>query len=200
MHSWKLLDRRLILASQSPRRKEILRALGLAPDVIAPRAVCEEPFIQSDSLVPSLKRLALAKAQSVALDHPEALCLGADTVVALETKILGKPADKSEARRMLRSLSGRPHIVHTAVALLCNGGSFAESGAAATTVYFRTLHEPEIEAYLAENEYADKAGAYAIQGRAMEFIDKIEGCYYNVMGLPISATIALFEHYHSRKG
>ena len=91
-------------------------------------------------------------------------------------------------------------MVYTAVALLCNACSFAESVVAATTVWFRRIHEPDIEAYLAQNEYADKAGAYAIQGKAMEFVDKIEGCYYNVMGLPISATIALFEHYHSRKG
>jgi septum formation protein len=101
---------------------------------------------------------------------------------------------------MLRELSGRAHTVFSAVALLCNAASFAQSAAASTTVYFRAIHESEIEAYLAAGEYADKAGAYAIQGKAMEFVDKIEGCYYNVMGLPISATITLFEHYQSRKG
>ncbi|MDD5675904.1 MAG: Maf family protein [Chitinivibrionales bacterium] len=199
MRLWKTIDRRLVLASQSPRRKEILLALGLTFDIIPPRGVPEEPFIQSDDLAPSLRRLAVAKAQSVALGQSEALVLGADTVVALKAEVLGKPADKPAARRMLRKLSGKVHTVYTAVALLCNACAFAESAVAATTVYFRPLSETDVESYLTSNEYADKAGAYAIQGRAMEFVDKIEGCYYNVMGLPIRATIALFEHYQLRK-
>ena len=171
---------RLVLASASPRRQEILRTAGI-PFVARPAHVDETP-IAGETPEAFVGRLAEAKAQAV-LQNDEQV-LGADTVVVIDETVLGKPADANEAQRMLRSLSGRTHRVLTGICLL--NGDQVQRATEETTVYFRELDEQEIADYVATGEPMDKAGAYGIQGAAAKFIYRIEGCYFNVVGLPIS--------------
>ena len=159
----------------------------------------ESAFLRKEDLCGSLQTLACAKASSVAEENVTALVLGADTIVALGSSVLGKPQNESDARSMLTALSGKTHVVYTGVALVCKESGFVYSEYAATTVTFRSLAKEEIESYLACSEWIDKAGAYAIQGNALVFVDRIDGCYYNVVGLPISATIRCFTEYTLRK-
>ncbi|MCL2181916.1 MAG: Maf family protein [Chitinispirillia bacterium] len=190
------INRPIILASGSPRRSQILRMMGVEFELAKSGVEDEDAYLDRDDLEHSLCRLASAKAESASKSHPEALVLGADTTVVVGGKeIFGKAADRDDAARMLRTLSGRSHTVITATALLCNSASFRESAAACTEVFFRPLEEEEILHYLSFPEYEDKAGAYAVQGGAMTFIDRIEGCYYNVMGLPVTATLSLFKKF-----
>ncbi|MDR2591347.1 MAG: Maf family protein [Chitinispirillales bacterium] len=193
------IRRPVILASGSPRRSQILGMMGIAFETALSGVKDEGAYIDAGDLDTSLCRLAAAKARDASERHTGALVLGADTIVVADGKVLGKPADKDDARRMLSLLSGRRHTVVTAVALLCGEVDFSESAAVRTAVFFRTLEEEEIEHYLSFPEYEDKAGAYAVQGGAMTFIDRIEGCYYNVMGLPVTATLGLFKKF-ARKG
>jgi septum formation protein len=193
------LDRQLILASNSPRRKEILERLGFEFSVRAPRLDDEVGYVRADDLPGSLGELARAKALSIAEDTPSSLVLGGDTVVAWGECIMGKPRSRDEARYMLESLAGVEHEVVTGVALVCIDAGLRAQSFSRTRVWFRALSPEEIDWYLAMEEYADKAGAYAIQGSAMAFVERIEGCFYNVVGLPISATLGLFEEYRSRK-
>ncbi len=197
---WRNPDRRIILASQSPRRREILSALGFEFDVVRPSVENEADFFSGRQLDKELAALAVAKAQSVSVSRPDALVLGADTVVSIDGVALGKPTTKSDAATMLRRLSGRRHTVLTSVALVCGECGFAAGAIETTAVQFRSLAQWEIDEYLSRGEYCDKAGAYAIQGRAMAFIDRIDGCYYNVVGLPVRKTIDLFASYADRKG
>jgi septum formation protein len=192
MISWLNPGRPVILASRSPRRKAILSQMGFTFTVRNPSPIDEAAYIDSADLNGSLKRLACAKAQSIACRRPGSLVLGADTVVVKGTTVLGKPRDRSEAFSMLRKLSDGRHRVLTAVALICVNASFSTAAVARTDVFFRCLTVDEMEAYLDLGEYRDKAGAYAIQGRAMAFIDAVKGCYYNVVGLPVSETIRAF--------
>ena len=191
MLTWQNPGRPLVLASQSPRRKEILTNMGLTFTTVAPAELDEASYIDARNLGASLESLALAKAQTVASRNPGALVLGADTVVVKDDQVLGKPADRAEAAAMLKTLSGACHQVLTGVALVCRCESFIASAVACTDVFFRTIPGAEIDDYLCHDEYRDKAGAYAIQGRAMIFVERIAGCYYNVVGLPVSETISL---------
>lgn len=171
---------RLVLASASPRRQEILRTAGI-PFIVRPADVDETP-IAGEMPEAFVGRLAEAKAQAVRQDDEQVL--GADTVVVVDKTVLGKPADADDARRMLRSLSGRAHQVLTGICLLNDND--VQQAVEETTVYFRDLDEQEIADYVATGEPMDKAGAYGIQGGASKFIHRIEGCYFNVVGLPIS--------------
>jgi septum formation protein len=155
----------------------------------------ENSYIDPYDLDNSLRRLATAKAESIAKKRADALVLGADTVVVKSERIMGKPAGRDEAAQMLRLLSGSQHTVITAVALICGETNFCESSANRTAVSFRSLSEDEINSYLSLEEYKDKAGSYAIQGGAITFVDRIEGCYYNVMGLPVTATLSLLKQF-----
>jgi len=193
------IRRPIILASGSPRRSQILGMMEVVFETAKSGVDDETAYINSDDVDASLCRLAAAKARDASERRQEALVLGADTIVVVDNEILGKASDKNDARRMLHLLSGRRHTVVTAVALLCRDEGFSESTAVRTEVFFRTLEEDEIEHYLSSTEYEDKAGAYAVQGGAMTFIDRIEGCYYNVMGLPVTATLGLFKKF-ARKG
>jgi septum formation protein len=195
MISWQRPGRHIILASNSPRRKTILAQMGFSFTTVTPRPINESAYIDARNLPVSLRRLAKAKADSAAALHPGALVLGADTVVVQGKSVLGKPAGRSEARTMLTALSGRRHSVLTSVALVCRDAAFSATIFACTDVFFRKIGIDEIEAYLRHDEYRDKAGSYAIQGRAMVFVEKIDGCYYNVVGLPVSRTIGLFKKY-----
>jgi septum formation protein len=172
----------LVLASASPRRRELLAAAGFAFDVDA--ADVDETRHHGESAPDYAGRVAREKAQAVAARHPNAAVLGADTVVVVDDDVLGKPADDADARRMLRALSGRAHEVLTAVALIAAGEILAEI--ARTTVWMRPLSDREIDAYVSSGEPMDKAGAYAIQGLASRFVTRIDGEYANVVGLPIS--------------
>jgi septum formation protein len=173
--------------------------MGVVFEVAESGVADEGAYIDGGDLDASLCRLAVAKAMNASVRRPEALVLGADTVVAAGAEVLGKAVDRRDAERMLRLLSGRRHAVVTAVALLCAEAGFCETAAARTEVFFRELEDEEIEHYLSFPEYEDKAGAYAVQGGAMTFIDRIEGCYYNVMGLPVAATLGLFKKFVERK-
>ena len=178
----------LILASRSPRRREILTCAGIPHLVRA--AEVDETIRDGEGAEEYVKRVARAKAEAVEAD-PGDVVLGADTVVVVGSEILGKPADEADARRMLRSLAGREHIVMTGICLRHAGGvvEHAES----TTVRFLPLSAEEIDAYVASGEPMDKAGAYAIQGRAARWIPRIEGCYFNVVGLPLALVSTLLE-------
>jgi septum formation protein len=196
---WRNPDRPVILASQSPRRRDILSLMGFDFTVIAPSVENENVFFTGKAIGESLEALATAKAQSVSGRKPAALVLGADTIVCVDNAVLGKPAGRAEAAEMLRLLSGRMHSVYTSVALVCEECGFTARATEETRVVFCDLSDRDIDDYLGREEYRDKAGAYAIQGAAMVFIDRIEGCYYNVVGLPVRKTIGLFTAYSTRK-
>ncbi len=176
---------RLILASSSPRRRELLETAGW--DILVEAAHVDESLLPGESPKPYVGRLAREKALAVAHRHAgeSALVLGADTTVACQGEILGKPGDPEEARRMLRTLSGNIHDVHTGVCLTDTEGRFERWAVETTQVWFARLSDAEIEAYLDSGEPFDKAGAYAIQGRAAQFIPRIEGSWSNVVGLPL---------------
>lgn len=195
MNRWDKLDRPLILASRSPRRKEILGNMGFAFTVHAPLIENEAKYINIDTIEESVQELARAKAMSVIAQFPSSLILGSDTVVVVDKQVIVKPVNYADAKSMLQRLSGRMHEVYSGVTLVCADINFEKTEAACTEVFFRKLSDWEIDEYLAAEEYSDKAGAYAIQGRAMTFVDKINGCFYNVMGLPISETISIFKAY-----
>jgi septum formation protein len=194
---WRQVDRRIILASRSPRRLDILKLMGLRFETAVPKVGVEEKFLRSGPLSASLQALAIAKAGSVAAGHPHALVLGADTVVVLGKRVLGKPKNRGDARAMIALLSGKEHHVLTAVALVCAECAFTSSAVARTRVVFRAIPREERNEYVARGDWRDKAGAYAIQGKAMAFVDRIEGCFYNVVGLPVRTTIDCFTEYAS---
>jgi septum formation protein len=173
----------LILASLSPRRRELLGLI--TPDFIAVDPAVEESLPADTSPRDAVRILALRKAAQVARAYPEDTVIGADTVVVLGDRLLGKPKDAPDAVAMLSALSGREHRVYTGVAIV--RGTEETVFDEVTTVHFRELTEKEIAAYVATGEPLDKAGAYGIQGRAALFISGIVGDYYNVMGLPVCA-------------
>jgi septum formation protein len=179
---------KLILASASPRRAEILSDAGIAFDVF-PVHVDETP-LSGESAEEMCRRLAEAKARVAvarlgATSEP-VIVVAADTTVEIDAEILGKPASPEEAREMLRRLSGRTHRVLTALSLVSLPDGAMRSDLESTAVYFSTLSAEDIATYVATGEPMDKAGAYAIQGRAGCFIERIEGCYFNVVGLPLA--------------
>jgi len=171
----------LILASHSPRRREILAQAGI-PFVVKPAGVMEE-LLPGEDAVSHVRRLARLKAEAVR-GGPEDIVLGADTVVVVDEEILGKPADGAQAAQMLRRLSGREHLVVTGICLKAASARVVD--AESTRVRLVQLSEQEIQGYVASGEPLDKAGAYAIQGLASKFIDRLEGCYFNVVGLPVA--------------
>lgn len=185
---------KLVLASSSPRRQELLRALGLDFEVL-PSELDErlEEQLPPDQMV---ETLAAMKAQEVLSIRPDAVVLGADTVVSIGGHILGKPSGKLEAARMLRQLSGRVHEVYTGVALLSN--RHTEHFCEKTRVRFYELSNDLIERYLATGEPFDKAGAYGIQAYGSVLVKGIEGDYFNVMGLPVARVARSLESFGIR--
>ena len=184
----------LILASSSPRRQELLAQTGLSFTVSA--ANINEDLLPNEAAAAYVQRLAEEKAQAIwnanqaadSLDDP-LVVLGADTCVVCDGRILGKPTDTADARRMLELLSGRTHAVLTGLAAISSGKIARD--VEVTQVTFNQLNDREIAQYIASGEPMDKAGAYAIQGYAARWIPRIEGCYFNVVGLPIARTISL---------
>ena len=181
----------LILASASPRRRDLLAQIGVIPDIIRDPAVDETPGHDEAPRALAL-RLARAKAQAGAppAGEPGAFVLAADTVVAVGRRILGKPADAAEARRCLNLLSGRRHRVHTAVAVLAPDLRLA-TRCCDSVVTFARLQAAEIEAHLATGEWVGRAGGYAIQGQAAAFVRHLQGSYSGVVGLPLWETASL---------
>jgi septum formation protein len=178
---------RLVLASASPRRRELLAQLGLRFEVAA--ADLDETPHQGEGAEAYVMRLAREKAREVAARHPAAWVLAADTTVVLGEELLGKPRDAAEAREMLGRLSGRTHEVHTGMALLGPGGEQAR--VVRTRVTFRTLSAGEIAWYAGTGEPLDKAGSYAIQGKGGFLVDSVEGSPTNVIGLPLGEALEL---------
>ncbi len=178
---------RVVLASSSPRRHELLNLIGIAHEV-SPSDVDEAP-VEGESPTALAERLALAKAKAVAGVNPDAIVLAADTVVVVDDDMLGKPRDTQEARAMLRQLSGRTHMVVTAVAAA--HGSTVYSDVEQVAVSFRPLSTAEIDAYIATGEPMDKAGAYGIQGYGASIVERIDGDYFAVMGLAIVRLLRL---------
>jgi septum formation protein len=186
----------LVLASASPRRRELLAQAGFQFEV-RPAHIPEDSFDGEDPIA-YVTRLAREKAEVVyremsagASSNDGLVVLGADTTVTLDNHILGKPEDAADAARMLRMLSGRSHHVITGVAVVSASG--AEVAAEVTAVRFLTLSDEEIAAYVASGEPMDKAGAYGIQGLAARWIPRVEGCYFNVVGLPLALVSTMLE-------
>ncbi|TYO98951.1 septum formation protein [Geothermobacter ehrlichii] len=175
----------LVLASASPRRSELLERVGISFSVV-PSNISEDE-IAGESPAGHVRRLSEAKAREVAgrPGQPGRFFIGSDTVVVLDDRILGKPADEIEAAAMLRSLSGRQHQVWSGYAVYDRERNRCEAEAVCTEVFFRELSEADIAAYIATGEPADKAGAYAIQGIGTFMVRRIEGSYTNVVGLPL---------------
>jgi len=180
---------RVILASQSPRRRELLSLVGIDHEV-QPADIDETPW-PDEAPVPHTERLARAKAQVIAARAPEALVIAADTIVVIDGAILGKPADIPDARAMLRRLSGRTHEVCTAMAVA--QGERIESAVVRVPVRFRALDDDTIARYVNTGEPMDKAGAYGIQGYGATIVEHIEGDYFAVMGLSLVTIVQLAE-------
>ena len=174
-----------ILASASPRRREILASLGLHP-LIDPCLLPEPVLLPGESPGSYAVRAARLKVRDVAARHECGVVIGADTVVICETQVFGKPSSDIQGRRMLAELSGRWHEVVTGLSLCDCASGRTRSAFSSSRVHFRRLRKREIDWYLDTGEYADKAGAYAVQGYAALFIDRIEGCYFNVVGFPVA--------------
>ena len=180
----KIYSQKLILASQSPRRAQLLKLVGFEFDII-PSFIDEEEIEKSDPAT-RVKALSFAKAKSVAANIEQGIIIGSDTVVVLDRQILGKPKDDLEAKEMLHRLKGRTHLVYTGFALLEKPSNRKIRDYDKTRVHFRDLADWEIDRYVATQNPMDKAGAYGIQDQSAVFADRIEGCFYNVVGFPLS--------------
>jgi septum formation protein len=186
----------ILLASASPRRAQLLKAIGVPFEPVA--AEVDETPLPDEAPEPYVQRLALAKANAVARRQPGRLVLGADTTVTVDGAILGKAESEADARQMLERLAGRAHEVHTGVALVDGRGSAV--ACATTRVWFDPMTSGDIQAYLASGEWRDKAGAYGIQGRISRFVARVDGSYTNVVGLPVALVWALLMRYPEGRG
>ncbi|MCU0648542.1 MAG: Maf family protein [Gemmatimonadaceae bacterium] len=178
---------RIVLASQSPRRRELLSLIGV-PHEVQPADIDETPW-PDEAPVPHAQRLAEEKARVVAERHPDAIVIGSDTIVVIDGAILGKPQDAAEARAMVSRLAGRTHLVHTAVAVA--RAAHVVSEVETVEVTFRPLDAAQIAAYVATGEPMDKAGAYGIQGYGATIVERVHGDYFAVMGLALGRLVAL---------
>lgn len=183
-----MISAKVVLASASPRRAELLESAGVRFDVV-PGHIDETP-LPGEEPVPHVLRLAREKAAEVAAREDGRLFIGADTIVLCDGEIMGKPRDDWDAARMLKKLSGRGHQVITGFAVLDREGGRSINRAVTTNVFFKPLTAEEIDAYVATGCPLDKAGAYAIQGGAAYMVERIEGSYTNVVGLPLCEVVA----------
>ena len=182
-------DSRVILASQSPRRRELLTLIGIKHEVQP--ADIDESLLPGELPAPHAERLARAKAHTIAEREPGAVVIAADTIVVVDGDVLGKPRDATHAHEMLRTLSGRSHIVLTAIAVA--NGAKTESAIESVDVTFRALTDVEIDAYIATGEPMDKAGAYGIQGYGATIVERVDGDYFSVMGLGLRRLVELLD-------
>lgn len=179
----------VILASSSPRRRELLTLIGIPHEVLP--ADINESILPGEMPVPHAERLARAKALTIAAKEPSAIVIGSDTIVVIDDQILGKPADEGDAHRMLRMLSGKEHTVYTAVAV-ASGGEVV-SAVERVQVTFRELSDSDIADYIATREPMDKAGSYGIQGLGATIIEKVDGDFFAVMGLSLVRLVDLLK-------
>ncbi|MCW1297024.1 MAG: Maf family protein [Candidatus Parvarchaeota archaeon] len=186
--------RKIILASSSPRRIELLKKLGIKFDVIPSRI--REAEIKIRDPIKFAKELAVRKAKSVARKVKNGIVIGADTVVVLDREIIGKPKNEEDAKQILKKLSGRTHKVITALAVIDAKTKRLVCDVEITKLKFRKMSEEKIKEYVKSGEGMDKAGAYAIQGKGISFLEKIEGSYSNVIGLPISKLVRLLKKFN----
>jgi septum formation protein len=177
---------KLILASASPARLELLKQAGLTPDKVLPADVDETP-LKAEKPEEYVVRVAVMKAQAVATQHPEAYTLAADTAACLGRNIIGKARDADHARQILRGFSGKRHTVHTGLCVIAPGGVL-RTRRVSTTVKFANLSDTELEAYIASNDWQGKAGAFSIQGRGGAYIEWVHGSISSVIGLPLVET------------
>ncbi len=180
---------RVILASQSPRRRELLSLVGIAHDVQP--ADIDETFLTGEHPRDHAERLARGKADAIAAREPDAVVIGSDTIVVVDGDVLGKPTDENDAVRMLARLAGRSHTVVTAVAVAWRGET--RSAVEEVGVTFHPLSRAEIDAYIATREPMDKAGAYGIQGYGATIVSRVDGDYFAVMGLPLQRLIRVLD-------
>jgi septum formation protein len=178
---------RVILASQSPRRRELLQLVGI-PHTVQPADI-DETYLPGEEPAAHAERLAREKAATVAVGDPEALVIGSDTIVVVDGDVLGKPRDEAHAAQMLTRLAGRSHVVMTAVAVRWRGRE--RSAVEVVGVTFHPLDAQEIHAYIATGEPMDKAGAYGIQGYGATIVERVDGDYFAVMGLPLQRMVRL---------
>ncbi len=185
--------RKIVLASASPRRKELLQKIGLQFEVDAGNCAEEiDPTLKPDEIV---RRISIEKARAVASRHKDAVIIAADTIGVIGKKLLGKPHTAGEARKMLAQISGKSHEVITGFTVLDTATDKIVSGTVNTKVYIKKLTRKEIDAYVETGEPLDKAGAYGIQGLGAVIVEKIEGDYYNVVGLPLSALAEVLQEF-----
>ena len=187
---------RVILASQSPRRRELLALVGIDHEVMP--ADIDEDVRPGEQAVPYTERLAREKAAVIAAQHPGAYVIAADTTVVVDGDILGKPVDQADARAMVKRLSGRSHTVCTGIAVAHD--NHIESAVEQVGVTFRALSDAEIAAYVDTGEPMDKAGAYGIQGWGATIVERVDGDYFSVMGLGLRRMVELFERHGVRYG
>ena len=181
--------RKIVLASGSPRRQELLKYITSDFEIM-PSDIEE---VASGTPKEQVIKLALDKASDIAQKRPDDVVIGADTLVAIGDEILGKPKDKADAECMLRKLSGNTHCVYTGIAVIADGR--IKTSCVVTEVRFNDMTDEEIDEYIDTGEPMDKAGAYGIQGYGGKFIDRIDGCYFNVMGLPQSVVYEMVREY-----
>ena len=187
----KTLQRELVLASTSPRRRELLSCLGIDFRVVPPSTL--ENMLPDETPREMVERLALSKAMSVARSLSGGLVIGADSVVVLDGRVLGKPVNNAQAREMLRSLRGREHRVMTGLALVDAANRDTRVTSESSLVTMRDYSDDQLEAYVASGEPMDKAGAYAVQDRVFRPAEQLEGCYTNVMGLPLCSLVNMIQ-------
>jgi septum formation protein len=191
-----LADQKVILASSSPRRHQLLELIGVAHEIRP--ADTDETYIQGEVAAAYAERLARDKAERIAADNRDAVVIGADTIVVVDGNVLGKPRDETDAARMLKMLSGRAHVVMTAVAV--SHESRIASAVENVTVTFRDLSDDEIASYIVTGEPMDKAGAYGIQGYGATIVRRIDGDYFAVMGLSLVRLVELMDQLGIRYG
>jgi septum formation protein len=191
-----LADLNVILASSSPRRRDLLDLIGVVHEVRA--ADVDETYPEGEKPAAHAERLACAKAEKIAADNRQSLVIGSDTIVVAGNEVLGKPRDQADATRMLKLLSGRTHVVMTAVAVSLGGRTV--STVEKVSVTFRDLRTDEIASYIDTGEPMDKAGAYGIQGYGATIVNRIDGDYFAVMGLSLVRLVELMAKLGVRYG
>ncbi len=184
MPKYQLESKKIILASRSPRRQMLLKGLGV--NFLCIPAEIEETVFPSEKPIAAVKRIAVQKAETVSKTLNEGIVIAADTIVVYKEKILGQPLDKYDAFKKLSILNGQDHDVITALCIIDVLSNEIEIEAETTRVFFRQMSEGEIWGYINTGEPMDKAGAYGIQGLGSIFVNRIEGCFYNVVGLPLN--------------
>ncbi|HNQ65750.1 MAG TPA: Maf family protein [Smithella sp.] len=184
----------LILASASPRRQEMLRSAGVHVKIIP--AHVNEKYLTGETPRQHVRRLSSLKAMKVAVENPDACVLGADTIVVIDGTVLGKPRNKTQAKTMLKKLSGRQHTVFTGFTVVRLSFGIRSTGVVQSVVRFKTIHPDEMEWYIAGDEPYDKAGGYALQGQGACFVRSIRGSYTNVIGLPLCEVLETLKKLH----